>query len=130
MLQNDFFPRKFRNKSRNVYRKCETDSDNCKRLPTTGSKCFESKNVSKIIGPIQTRQRIKPMQIKRKRQNLVTSMNDYIYSSLSHVRVGVPTIYPNIKHLYFSQSLVHGLQEVDKLKSQVADVHVPLEVFE
>lgn len=31
---------------------------------------------------------------------------------------------------YFRQSLVHGLQEVDKLKSQVQDVHVPLEVFE
>lgn len=28
------------------------------------------------------------------------------------------------------QSLVHGLQEVDKLKSQVQDVHVPLEVFD
>nr|XP_023018989.1 mediator of RNA polymerase II transcription subunit 10 [Leptinotarsa decemlineata] len=26
--------------------------------------------------------------------------------------------------------LVHGLQEVDKLKSQVQDVHVPLEVFD
>jgi mediator of RNA polymerase II transcription subunit 10 len=31
---------------------------------------------------------------------------------------------------FFSQSLVHGLQEVDKLKSQVQEVHVPLEVFE
>lgn len=30
----------------------------------------------------------------------------------------------------YRQSLVHGLQEVDKLKSQVQDVHVPLEVFE
>jgi hypothetical protein len=30
----------------------------------------------------------------------------------------------------FSQSLVHGLQEIDKLKSQVQEVHVPLEVFE
>ncbi|XP_017775943.1 PREDICTED: mediator of RNA polymerase II transcription subunit 10 [Nicrophorus vespilloides] len=28
------------------------------------------------------------------------------------------------------QALVHGLQEVDKLKSQVQDVHVPLEVFD
>ncbi|KAL1128907.1 hypothetical protein AAG570_013441 [Ranatra chinensis] len=28
------------------------------------------------------------------------------------------------------QSLVYGLQEVDKLKSQVQDVHVPLEVFD
>ncbi|EEB12141.1 nut2, putative [Pediculus humanus corporis] len=28
------------------------------------------------------------------------------------------------------QSLVHGLQEIDKLKSQVQEVHVPLEVFE
>lgn len=31
---------------------------------------------------------------------------------------------------FFSQALVHGLQEVDKLKSQVQEVHVPLEVFE
>lgn len=31
---------------------------------------------------------------------------------------------------YFSQGLVNGLQEIDKLKSQVQDVHVPLEVFE
>lgn len=31
---------------------------------------------------------------------------------------------------FLRQSLVHGLQEVDKLKSQVQDVHVPLEVFE
>lgn len=30
----------------------------------------------------------------------------------------------------FSQSLVTGLQEVDKLKSQVHDIHVPTEVFE
>uniref|UniRef100_A0A1B6GT17 Mediator of RNA polymerase II transcription subunit 10 n=1 Tax=Cuerna arida TaxID=1464854 RepID=A0A1B6GT17_9HEMI len=28
------------------------------------------------------------------------------------------------------QSLVYGLQEVDKLKSQVQEVHVPLEVFD
>ncbi|XP_048525671.1 mediator of RNA polymerase II transcription subunit 10-like isoform X2 [Dendroctonus ponderosae] len=28
------------------------------------------------------------------------------------------------------QSMVHGLQEVDKLKSQFQDVHVPLEVFD
>lgn len=28
------------------------------------------------------------------------------------------------------QALVSGLQEVDKLKSQVKDVHVPLEVFD
>lgn len=32
--------------------------------------------------------------------------------------------------LCFSQGLVNGLQEIDKLKSQVQDVHVPLEVFE
>lgn len=32
--------------------------------------------------------------------------------------------------LFCRQALVHGLQEVDKLKSQVQDVHVPLEVFE
>lgn len=31
---------------------------------------------------------------------------------------------------YFRQSLVTGLQEVDKLKSQVHDVLVPTEVFE
>ncbi|KAG7199187.1 hypothetical protein KM043_018062 [Ampulex compressa] len=28
------------------------------------------------------------------------------------------------------QGLVNGLQEIDKLKSQVQDVHVPLEVFD
>lgn len=28
------------------------------------------------------------------------------------------------------QSMVHGLQELDKLKSQVQDVHVPYEVFD
>nr|CAD7205129.1 unnamed protein product [Timema douglasi] len=28
------------------------------------------------------------------------------------------------------QALVQGLQEVDKLKTQVQDVHVPLEVFD
>ena len=28
------------------------------------------------------------------------------------------------------QALVGGLQEIDKLKNQVQDVHVPLEVFE
>lgn len=31
---------------------------------------------------------------------------------------------------FFRQSLVTGLQEVDKLKSQVQDIHVPTEVFE
>lgn len=36
----------------------------------------------------------------------------------------------NINISSHSQALVHGLQEVDKLKSQVQDVHVPLEVFE
>lgn len=35
-----------------------------------------------------------------------------------------------ISLLFFRQALVSGLQEVDKLKSQVKDVHVPLEVFE
>jgi len=30
----------------------------------------------------------------------------------------------------FRNAIVHGLQEVDKLKSQLQDVHVPLEVFE
>lgn len=47
-LQNDFFARKFRNKSRNVHRKCKTDSYNCERLSATGPKCFKSENVSKI----------------------------------------------------------------------------------
>ncbi|ENN78401.1 mediator of RNA polymerase II transcription subunit 10 [Dendroctonus ponderosae] len=28
------------------------------------------------------------------------------------------------------QAMVHGLQEIDKLKTQVQDVHVPLEVFD
>lgn len=32
--------------------------------------------------------------------------------------------------LYFSQSLVTGLQEVDKLKHHCENVHVPLEVFD
>lgn len=31
---------------------------------------------------------------------------------------------------YCSQTIVTGLQEIDKLKSQVHDVHVPLEVFD
>jgi mediator of RNA polymerase II transcription subunit 10 len=30
----------------------------------------------------------------------------------------------------YRNSIVQGLQEIDKLKSQVQDVHVPLEVFE
>lgn len=36
----------------------------------------------------------------------------------------------NFIFVRFRQSLVYGLQEVDKLKSQVQEVHVPLEVFE
>lgn len=34
------------------------------------------------------------------------------------------------KNFFCRQGLVNGLQEIDKLKSQVQDVHVPLEVFE
>lgn len=30
----------------------------------------------------------------------------------------------------FSQGMVTGLQEIDKLKNQVQDVHVPFEVFD
>lgn len=30
----------------------------------------------------------------------------------------------------FSQGIVTGLQEIDKLKNQVQDVHVPFEVFD
>lgn len=38
---------------------------------------------------------------------------------------------PHLKNFFFCrQGLVNGLQEIDKLKSQVQDVHVPLEVFE
>ena len=33
-------------------------------------------------------------------------------------------------HIAFRNAIVHGLQEIDKLKNQVQDVHVPLEVFE
>jgi hypothetical protein len=35
----------------------------------------------------------------------------------------------NLSYKY-RQGLVTGLQEIDKLKTQVQDVHVPLEVFE
>ena len=31
---------------------------------------------------------------------------------------------------FFRNAIVQGLQEVDKLKSQVQDIHVPIEVFE
>ena len=31
---------------------------------------------------------------------------------------------------FFSQMMVTGLQEIDKLKGEVQDVQVPLEVFE
>lgn len=40
------------------------------------------------------------------------------------------SIYCYLFIFFFRQGLVTGLQEVDKLKSQVQDVHVPLEVFE
>lgn len=35
-----------------------------------------------------------------------------------------------LTNIFFSQSLVTGLQEVDKLKAQVHDIQVPTEVFE
>lgn len=36
----------------------------------------------------------------------------------------------NLCNIIYRQGIVTGLQEIDKLKSQVKDVHVPLEVFE
>lgn len=43
----------------------------------------------------------------------------------------IKNIYRKLIYIFVcSQGLVNGLQEIDKLKSQVQDVHVPLEVFE
>lgn len=56
---------------------------------------------------------------------LVSTFETYFFFSVS-----VEDILMFSVCFFFSQLLVHGLQEIDKLKSQVQEVHVPLEVFE
>ncbi|PSN43907.1 Mediator of RNA polymerase II transcription subunit 10 [Blattella germanica] len=64
-------------------------------------------------------------------ENLETQLEMFI-ENVRQIRIIVGDFQPQGQNVLNQkiQSLVHGLQEIDKLKSQVQEVHVPLEVFE
>ncbi|KAI4471915.1 mediator of rna polymerase ii transcription subunit 10 [Holotrichia oblita] len=64
-------------------------------------------------------------------ENLETQLEMFI-ENVRQIHIIVSDFQPQSQNVLNQklQSLVHGLQEVDKLKSQVQDVHVPLEVFD
>ncbi|KAJ1522766.1 hypothetical protein ONE63_001923 [Megalurothrips usitatus] len=64
-------------------------------------------------------------------ENLETQLEVFI-ENVRQIRIIVSDFQPQGQSVLNQkiQSLVQGLQEVDKLKSQVQDVHVPLEVFD
>ncbi|XP_066992199.1 mediator of RNA polymerase II transcription subunit 10 [Anabrus simplex] len=64
-------------------------------------------------------------------ENLETQLELFI-ENVRQIRIIVSDFQPQGQNVLNQkiQGLVHGLQEVDKLKSQVQDVHVPLEVFD
>lgn len=64
-------------------------------------------------------------------ENLETQLELFI-ENVRQIRIIVSDFQPQGQNVLNQkiQALVTGLQEVDKLKSQVQDVHVPLEVFD
>ncbi|KAK3912981.1 Mediator of RNA polymerase II transcription subunit 10 [Frankliniella fusca] len=64
-------------------------------------------------------------------ENLETQLELFI-ENVRQIRIIVSDFQPQGQSVLNQkiQSLVQGLQEVDKLKAQVQDVHVPLEVFD
>ncbi|PNF24451.1 Mediator of RNA polymerase II transcription subunit 10 [Cryptotermes secundus] len=64
-------------------------------------------------------------------ENLETQLELFI-ENVRQIRIIVGDFQPQGQNVLNQkiQALVHGLQEVDKLKSQVQEVHVPLEVFD
>ncbi|KAL0270914.1 UNVERIFIED_CONTAM: hypothetical protein PYX00_008184 [Menopon gallinae] len=64
-------------------------------------------------------------------ENLESQLEMFI-ENVRQIRIIVSDFQPQGQNVLNQkiQSLVHGLQEIDKLKAQVQDVHVPLEVFE
>nr|CAI5827032.1 unnamed protein product [Callosobruchus analis] len=62
-------------------------------------------------------------------ENLETQLEMFI-ENVRQIHIIVSDFHPKVKTFSIKNSLVHGLQEVDKLKSHVQDVHVPLEVFD
>ncbi|XP_075224309.1 mediator complex subunit 10 [Lycorma delicatula] len=64
-------------------------------------------------------------------ENLETQLEMFI-ENVRQIRIIVGDFQPQGQNVLNQkiQSLVFGLQEVDKLRSQVQDVHVPLEVFD
>ncbi|GFG37006.1 hypothetical protein Cfor_05419 [Coptotermes formosanus] len=64
-------------------------------------------------------------------ENLETQLEMFI-ENVRQIRIIVGDFQPQGQNVLNQkiQSLVHGLQEIDKLKSQVQEVHVPLEVFD
>lgn len=64
-------------------------------------------------------------------ENLETQLEMFI-ENVRQIHIIVSDFQPQSQNVLNQklQALVHGLQEVDKLKTQVKDVHVPLEVFD
>ncbi|XP_046993521.1 mediator of RNA polymerase II transcription subunit 10 [Schistocerca americana] len=64
-------------------------------------------------------------------ENLETQLEMFI-ENVRQIRIIVGDFQPQGQNVLNQkiQTLVHGLQEIDKLKGQVQDVHVPLEVFD
>ncbi|KAK2576930.1 hypothetical protein KPH14_005548 [Odynerus spinipes] len=64
-------------------------------------------------------------------ENLETQLELFI-ENIRQIRIIVSDFQPQGQNVLNQkiQGLVNGLQEIDKLKSQVQDVHVPLEVFD
>ncbi|CAB3259634.1 unnamed protein product [Arctia plantaginis] len=64
-------------------------------------------------------------------ENLETQLEMFI-ENVRQIRIIVSDFQPQGQSVLNQkiQSLVTGLQEVDKLKSQVHDIHVPTEVFD
>lgn len=64
-------------------------------------------------------------------ENLETQLDSFI-ENVRQIKIIVGDFQPQGQQVlnHKIQAMVHGLQELDKLKSQVQDVHVPLEVFD
>ncbi|CAH0389446.1 unnamed protein product [Bemisia tabaci] len=64
-------------------------------------------------------------------ENLETQLEMFI-ENVRQIRIIVADFQPQGQNVLNQkiQTMVFGLQEIDKLKSQVQDVHVPLEVFD
>lgn len=64
-------------------------------------------------------------------ENLETQLDSFI-ENVRQIKIIVGDFQPQGQQVLNQkiQSMVHGLQELDKLKSQINDVAVPLEVFD